>query len=537
MPLAYAVASALLLGATQPSWNWWPLAAVALVPWLHSLRTQTAVEGLVSGFALGFVYAWFVGAWVPEALHTLGAPRIVTVFGMLITCAWAGGLPFALTGAFIAAVPRRPLWMFPVFVGLVFFVVDTLRLYWTEAVPWGLVGHTQIHITGVAQLAAVGGVPLLSAWVAAFNASLACAIPIPGRMEALRMAAALEVSWIAAALFGYPIAANLARAPLAESTRSARLLLVSAPLDYAHRWAPREQRVNLDRMGTLTLDALAQIDPLPDVIVWPENLLTSPVDTDHALREDLEAWANRFGTDVVVGTARSGQSDEPGMYRSSALYVEAGRGVVAAIDKTRAIPVVESGGYRILRLLFGLGADSPRVNESWQNAPLVGRHELAVVLCYEALFPGLVDARRTPQSVAIVNLASDSWSGRPALVSDQEITYAAFRAIEQRLSYVRVSDGGRSVVIDPFGRELRALRAGDSGYVLATVRAARPPSLADRIALLGLVLFGGAIGWLTATPGPWNVRDLLAAPSRRSPSFSLARFRWWRRLRRGRARW
>ena len=537
MSLAYAVASALLLGATQPSWNWWPLAAVALIPWFHSLREQNAVEGLFSGFAFGFVYAWFVGAWVPEALHTLGAPRIVTVFGMLITCAWAGGAPFALIGMVLATVPRRPLWIFPVAVGLVFFIVDTLRLYWTEAVPWGLVGHTQIHITGVVQFAVVGGVSLLSAWVAAFNASLAVAIPVPGRMEALRLAAALEVSWIAAALFGYPIAANLARVPFAESSRSARMLIVSRPFDYAHRWVPREQRSNLDLMGTLTLDALAQVDPLPDLIVWPENLLTSPIDTDHALRDDLEAWANRFGTDVVVGTARSGQSDEPGMYRSSALYVEAGRGVVAAIDKTRAIPVVESGAYGILRLLFGLGAESPRVIESLTNAPLVGRHELTVVLCYEALFPGLVEARRTPNSVAILNLASDSWSGRPALVSEQEIAYASFRAIEQRLAYVRVTDSGRSVVIDPFGRELRAVEAGDSGYVLTTVRSARPPDLADRAVLLGLVLFGGAIGWLTATPGPWNVRDLLAAPVRHSSRLSLARFRWWRRLRRGRARW
>jgi len=537
MPLAYAVAAALLLGATQPSWNWWPLAAVALVPWLYSLRQEHALEGLLSGFVFGFVYAWFVGAWVPEALHTLGAPRVVTIFGMLVTCIWAGALPYAAIGGMLAIVPRRPLWLYPVAVALVFFFVDTLRLYWMEAVPWGLVGHTQIHIPGVAQIAAVGGVSLLSAWVAAFNACLALAIPAVGRMHALRMAAALEVSWIAAALFGYPVAANLARAPLAESSRSVRMLIVSTPLDQARRWLPREQRGHLDQMGALTLDALAQIDPLPDLIVWPENVLTSPIDTNHALREDLEAWANRFGVDLIAGTARSGQVAEPGRYRSSALYVQVGRGVVAAVDKTRAIPVLEAGGYGVLRLLFGLDTEGPQVVESLLNAPLVGRHELAVVFCYEALFPSLVEARRTPRSIAILDLASDSWSGRPALVSEQEIAYASFRAIEQRLSYVRVSDSGTSVVIDPFGFERRALRAGSSGCALATVRAARPPSLFDRAVLLALVLFGGSVGWLTATPSRWNVAELLATARLSAAQLSLSRFRWWRRLRRGRARW
>jgi apolipoprotein N-acyltransferase len=134
------------------------------------------------------------------------------------------------------------------------------------------------------------------------------------------------------------------------------------------------------------------------------------------------------------------------------------------------------------------------VEEAEDAGPLRGGFTLTPVLCYEALFPRLVARRRSPDSVAIVNLADDGW-----VVGDtatrQLTAFASFRAIEQRLTLIRVAHGGLSVVVDPFGQRVETLPLDAYAATRVTVRATPPPTLLERIAIVALPAGTGLGVW------------------------------------------
>jgi apolipoprotein N-acyltransferase len=122
------------------------------------------------------------------------------------------------------------------------------------------------------------------------------------------------------------------------------------------------------------------------------------------------------------------------------------------------------------------------------------------------LFPQIVARRRSPESLAILSLADDSWvSGEMA--TRQLADFAAFRAIEQRITMIRVAHGGLSRVIDEFGRTQLELPPDQWAHARVPIRVSPPPTLREQAALIGLPLSTGCgVWWLLAlwarkTPG------------------------------------
>jgi apolipoprotein N-acyltransferase len=280
------------------------------------------------------------------------------------------------------------------------------------------------------------------------------------------------------------------------------LLLLQPDLPRGERWAENLQASQLARIARETERALGEPGPKPDAVLWPENLLTSPLDRSSELAAALQAGVDRLGVPVILGAVRSANGSDPDLYRSSVLWLEPGRGIVAALDKTRAFPWLEAGsasqGASLVARAFGGAARGKKVEEAATAGALRGRFSLAVVLCYETLFPAIVAERRDPQSVAIVNLADDGWIGG-AGATHQLAAFASFRAIEQRLPLVRVAHGGLSIAVDPYGQEILALPEDAWAHGRVEVRGGPPPGFAERAALLALPLATGAgVWWLLA---------------------------------------
>ncbi len=279
------------------------------------------------------------------------------------------------------------------------------------------------------------------------------------------------------------------------------MLLVQPNIPPSERWAVSVQRTNLAIVGRQTQGALAKLTDPPDLVVWPETVVTNPVDEDTALRGDLLAWVDRIGRPVIVGAVSSSRSGTADRYRNSALWLDPGQGIVAQFDKTRAIPVIESAtwfpGRQELSALMGLSSLERYVEEGTEQRPLRGSASFAVALCFEALFPGLVAARRDADTLAILNLANDSWfvSETP---SRQQVAFVAFRAIEQRLWLLRVAHGGISAVIDPYGRVVAELPFDTKGTLTVSVSPGPPSTAAERIALVGLLVAAASLGWIAA---------------------------------------
>ena len=113
---------------------------------------------------------------------------------------------------------------------------------------------------------------------------------------------------------------------------------------------------------------------------------------------------------------------------------------------------------------------------------------------FEVVFPGVLRSRRDERALAILNLANDSWFHSPA-ASYQQIAFGTFRAIEQRLPLIRIAQGGISVVVDPFGRVVDTLGIDEEGVLWATVSPISEPAIGERVAIAGLALGGGFVGF------------------------------------------
>jgi hypothetical protein len=78
--VASALATALLLALAEPPWDIWPLAGLALVPWLLRVgRSGSWIEALVGSLAVGVACAWASAPWGPEALRSLGAGPLTSI--------------------------------------------------------------------------------------------------------------------------------------------------------------------------------------------------------------------------------------------------------------------------------------------------------------------------------------------------------------------------------------------------------------------------------------------------------------------------
>jgi apolipoprotein N-acyltransferase len=410
------------------------------------------------------------------------------------------GIPFAVVGGLVHAARHQGGSVRIAVAAVAFFAVDWIHSTWSAGVPWALLGHSQAGALGVAQLAAVGGVPLISGFLAAINQAAALVWETRGSRVSLRPLVALVAAWGALALLGLPLARGLhATLTPPGSERSRVLLLVQPHIARGERWAENLQASHLAKIAAETARGLDEPGPQPDAILWPENLFTAPVDRSPELAAKLQATVDGFGIPVVLGAVRSADGVDPKRYRSSVLWMAPRHGAIAAIDKTRAFPLLEatssSAGGLLLARVFGEAGGGRKVEEAPQAGPLQGGFTITVVLCYEALFPGIVAERRAHDSVALVNLADDGWIGGAAATLPLA-AFASFRAIEQRLPLVRVAHAGLSLAVDPFGEPLLRLPENTWAHGRVEVRGGSPPGVVERGGLLALPLATGlGVGW------------------------------------------
>ena len=501
-------ASAGLLWQAQPPAELGWLAPVALVPWLLAARGHDLLRAALSAAMLGLLFGLAVSSWIPEALDVRGARHIPASFGWLVTSLWAGALPLAMLGTSVQLLDRFGARVQIPACAALAFALDALRSQLSAGVPWALLGHSQASLPGVAQLAAVGGVPLLSALLVAMNLGFARMLHPQRSTGEIATALGCLAAWLALAAAGVPLAEGLNELGRSASERTApplRALLARHRIRYEERWVAEIQRTQLAALSLHTERALRRAPAPPDLIVWPENTLTTPLDRDPQLASDLYAAVSRFGVDVVLGAVAA----EPGFeldqgYRSVALWVSPQGGVLDSVAKTSGVPVVESAATtaleQTLRRWFGIPDTARALHTAQEQRPLRGALEVATALCYEVIYPGLIAARRGSGTRAILNPSSDAWLRDPTAVSAQLTAYGSFRAIEQRLPLLRISDAGDSVAFDPFGRRLATLRASTSGGVWVEIPGAAGLTLLERAGLLfaPLAVFACSVGLIYA---------------------------------------
>jgi apolipoprotein N-acyltransferase len=460
---AAALLGALALALAFPKTGAAPLAPLGAAALFWFWRSASWRAAFWWGWAAGLLFfainfSWFgytVGRYVGPF-----APAIVLV------PAAAEALAFAIAGlGAVLAFRRMPGAVAPLGAACAFTLCEWVRSVGTLGIPFAQLGYSQAE-TPLAVFAAYAGTYGVTLVVCIIGAYLADAIAARTARRALGafilLAAAWIICWVA-----WP--ARQAPPP------SLPVAAVQGDITQSLKWTPGALGLALDRYTILTERAAAQSHPR--LIVWPETVITTVLDTQPALMERIALLARTARATLVVGSL-----DEHGGRYYNALYVFAPTGWLEGIyDKRQLVPFAESvPGRQWLEWLPYLGTLASNFAHGDDPAVFTAAGmRFAPLICWESAFADLAHAQVRRGAQLLVIATDDAWFGTSA-GPYQHAQIAQLRAIEEGTWAIRAAATGISGIIAPDGRYVALSTLDTEAIVTGTVGAA-PGSFFARI--------------------------------------------------------
>jgi apolipoprotein N-acyltransferase len=407
----------------------------------------------LSGLACGLVLFGAGFLWVPVNLG--GHTWLVWAIGVPLLA-----LPVSGIVALIAALSRSlgvgpALCLAPA----LWVALEALRALGPFGIGWLRLGHALAPWPVFIQLAAAGGVGLVSAWAAGVGASLAYWIA-----TRRRGAWALPLALVAV---GTLVGIGAITTTEIRDEPSFRVAAVQPSVPADARFIPAHFDANLARLLEGSERALAGAPA--DLVVWPESAFEQQAGPSGV--PFLGAIANTLRTPLLAGVRRLASAGAGLRWNSAVLALVDGDTRILA-DKQRPLPLYERApeGWiastlsRVAivpgRVLAGAPAQPQPV--TMQNGE--GRR-IGVLVCVDAVFPEIARQLRQGGAELLVSIANEAESGPWSAL--QHARLVRLRAVETGLPLVRVANGGPSVWIDPLGREIARLEHGPRARTVA----------------------------------------------------------------------
>ncbi len=373
--------------------------------------------------------------------------RILLDLGVVLLFAYLG----LYIGLFAWLTRRWGVWAAP----LIWPLLELVRTKSQIAFPWGLLGYTMTPYVPFIQIASIGGVYIVSAWLVLVNVLLFRLLQAIGPQAASHKPQARNVTWRAAALlaaFAVPLvfAAFYVR-PLKPWFNVAIIQPNVSPLDKGD-WDSREQTQS--DLARLTRQSAAT---KPDLILYPETATLVDVTRSTTMGPVIRGLADSLQTEIFTGTPLF--DERRNSWHNGAVLIRPGeQPVKQRYYKMRLVPFSEKIPYAdelpIIRKIIGTAdmGDWTRGHDytvfNWSHGTL------SALICFEAIFPDLTRqfTRRGSQLLAVVT--NDGWFGR-MVGAQQHAELAVLRTVENGVPMIRSANNGISFIADPYGRVLK----------------------------------------------------------------------------------
>jgi len=448
-----AVSGALLASAFPPL-GWWPMAIPAIALLTYACWQSRLWQGFVAGGASGFVFFMLLMPW----LLVIGAEAWV---GLSLYCAaW-----IALVGMGTSAITRMRWW--PALVPALWVLEEALRdrIPW-GGFPWGRLAYSQADAP-FAWISRLGGMPLLTYWVAALGTSLLAVIVFARRdRRACRMAV---IGVIALVVIGRVPAVY---SPAPQGT--AVIAVVQGGTPQMGMGAMDVRREVLDNHVNQTLrlaeDVASGEVQQPQLVIWPENASDIDPFTDPAAAAAIQKAADAVKAPILVGAVVNVPGQPESLWNLGIVW-NPQTGPADRYAKTHLVPF---GEFIPMRDLIGSWfADFERISRDFVPGTEPGIMEaggirIGNIICFEVAYDDIPrDVLNAGAQLLVVqtNNATYGDTSQP----DQQLQIERLRAIESSGALAVAATTGVSAIIDSSGIPVQRINSGDTGYLVGEV--------------------------------------------------------------------
>ena len=502
-PALLVLSFALLTTVSHPKWSLHLLAWIALVPLLvliHPIQTwrRAACLGWISGFLaflgiVGWIYILgpFTGVGLPIGWAVAG-------FGAAILAAYLA-LYVALYAILVVVLLPRQGWLYVLGAPALWVFCEWLRGWMLTGFPWGGLGYTQWNNLTTAQLASLGGVPLISLVIAFFNAAIMNAFSRRhNTSRAVREA--LPALGLVTATVLYGIVA-LSSQP--SPTGSVRVAIVPGNLPQRVRWHRSALTDNLDHY--LSVMALAARQT-PDLIVLPETSILMPYLTVED-RDRFLDFIQETRIPVLFGSPQVSRKGSLQGGRNAVILLDGDGRSMGEYYKQHLVPFGEYIPFRrfmpklITDWAVGVADYDPGEESVVLELPIDSLDvRLGVPICFESVFAGITREFVRKGANVLAILTNDGWyEGTSAI--PQHTAFAVFRAIEARRAVIRAANRGISCFIEPSGRIASDSIPPDDwdGMIVGSIPLVEGSTpfavVGDWVSIVAVVATAGIAGW------------------------------------------
>jgi apolipoprotein N-acyltransferase len=475
--LAAPLSGLLLIPAFAP-YNITVLAWAALVPLLWSLSGATWRGAALRGYLFGVAYLASLFWWI--AVVRYPAPLGYGFFALVLPVIF---MPWAvLTNRLM----QRKSAVFRIWLPAALWTLFEFAMsHGSLALPWWSLANTQAKNLVTAQIAAVGGIYLISFLIILVNFVLFAALEafIAGRKNkgetpkkapkakprAGKTPAAQNSLWNA---FRRDLISYIAAGALLAATviygcvsltqpikitrpRPVRLALIQGSFDQNEKDANVEMGVLLQKHLEMTDAAVAKEHP--DIVAWSETITMLSWLNHSPNRESWLARLKYYNTTLVTGVYNWDKRDRS---FNSVVAFDPDKGLLGEYRKIQVVPFGEIFPFRAQIEKISPWAGRWIKREVYEYDTFPGKDytvfdskfgKFGAVICFESAFPQIVRpiVRRGAEFLFIIT--NDAWFyDTPGTY--QHAAIAALRAIESRRYVVQAANSGISAIIDPYGR-------------------------------------------------------------------------------------
>ncbi|MFD2229503.1 apolipoprotein N-acyltransferase [Alkalimarinus sediminis] len=423
--------SALLILVSLPGGGLPLLACIAVAPALIATANLKPVQ---AGLMLG-AWSWFWWCctlwWASSSLVLFADSSNLT--GTLVTAlvCFTLALPYAISAFLIS---HFNLWHSPlrlIQIPLLFAVLIGLFSTVLPAAPVNALFEYPILL----QWADVGGLPILVLFYFIFNTAIA-AIFVNKKNGLLTTAATLFILPIVVLLYGDYQLTKQDQQPTTLFT-----------IGYIQPVANKQDKLSTLIAQTQTLKQTAE---QVDLVIWPEVPVDFSWHDKQYERYRIRKLAQEVNSHLIVlsGYHYANGSDAANGHFNSANFISNNGDSLAEYRKQKLVPFFEYLPFK--GYLAPYFPNTRNYIPGQEAVPFQYKSlTLAPLICYEALFTGLVRPYIEQGADIIINPGNDGWFGKSGALG--HLSLASLRAIEYRTPVIRVNNSGVSTVINHKG--------------------------------------------------------------------------------------